>query len=180
MQQIIKRCTDCVAIYKGEHDTFKESVEHCAKAKSSLGVANLSGADLSGADLSWADLSGANLSGANLSGADLSWADLSWANLSGANLSGANLSGADLSGASIDKKWRVTTIAPIGSEHGQLCTIDNQDGRGIVYKRGCFVGTEAEFIAAIAKKHGGTAIEREYLAAIAFVKAKFDVEEVER
>jgi hypothetical protein len=160
MQQIIKRCTDCVAIYKGEHDTFKESVEHCAKAKSSLGLAYLSGA--------------------NLSGADLSWADLSWANLSGANLSGANLSGADLSGASIDKKWRVTTIAPIGSEHGQLCTIDNQDGRGIVYKRGCFVGTEAEFIAAIAKKHGGTAIEREYLAAIAFVKAKFDVEEVER
>jgi hypothetical protein len=160
MKQTIKRWTDDSAIYEGEHDTFKEAVEHCVKNDIDLSEADLSSANLSRANLVCADLSSANLRWANLVCADLRWANLRWAN--------------------IDKKWCITTISPIGSENGHLCTIDNQDGKGIIYNRGCFSGTEAEFIAAIAKKHGGTAIEREYLAAIAFVKANFGVEEVER
>ena len=141
-------------LFSGNFDSVKEAIE---KAISS--DANLRGADLINANLSGANLSGANLINANLRGA----------NLSGANLINANLSYADLSGANIDKKWCYFSICPIGSENGNLWVMKNEKGI-LIYNRGCFSGTEKEFISAVKKKHSGTKHEKEYMAAVRLIR----------
>jgi hypothetical protein len=103
------------------------------------------------------------------SGANLSGADLSRANLYGANLSGANLSGVNLSRANIDTKYCFLSISPVGSENGCLWVMRGDDGV-LKYSRGCFYGTEQEFVDAVKNKHSGTEIEKKYLAAVSFIK----------
>ncbi len=43
----------------------------------------------------------------------------------------------------------------------------------LIYNRGCFSGTEEEFLAAVSKKHAGTECEKIYKAAVEFIKLKF-------
>ena len=122
------------------------------------------------------DLFGANLTGANLSGVDLSRAYLSGANLSRAYLSGVDLSRAYLSGVNLDQKYNYLSISPIGSENGCLWTMRNTEGI-LILTRGCFSGTIPEFLAAVAKKHSGTKIEHDYIAAVNFIKQKLNVDD---
>jgi hypothetical protein len=150
-------------------------------AGANLTCANLAGADLTGANLYGANLAGANLTCANLAGADLTCANLAGADLTGANLTkadltGANLAGADLTcanlaGADLDLKYCFLSISPIGSENGCLWVMRGDDGI-LKYNRGCFSGTEQEFVAAVKKKHAGTPYETKYLAAVEFIKCQ--------
>jgi len=158
------RYTDSVLF---EHDakdnSIKIAVTAAVEKKVSLSGAYLSGADLSGADLSGADLSGAYLRGAYLSGAYLS----------GAYLSGAYLSGAKLAdGLEVDDSPRpFFYIGMIGSESGELLAFSTN--KGIYLKRGCFLGTVAEFEAALEKKHDGNEHGKEYAAALVLIKLHF-------
>jgi len=138
---------------------------------SHLSGSNLSRADLSGADLSGSNLSGSYLSGSNLSRANLSGADLSGSNLSRADLSGADLSRADLSDSNLDSKYCFLSISPIGSEKGCLWVMRNEVGV-LMYNRGCFSGTEEQFVTAVKVKHAGTEYERKYLTAVEFIKSQ--------
>src|SRR5574341_180493 len=128
--------------------------------------ANLRGATLLGADLRETDLRWANLSEANLSVAYLSGATLSGATLSGATLSGATLSGADLRGARA-----ILLVAPIGSRRD--CLIINVIKTELMFKTGCFYGTEKEFRAAIKRAHGNNAQSKIYAHAIRLAKEFF-------
>jgi hypothetical protein len=147
-------------LFEGEYEYMSAAVMAAVKSSADLSGANLSGADLRGADLSSANLSSANLSSANLSGA----------NLRGAYLSGANLSDANLRGAGIDSKYCFLSISPIGSENGCLWVMRDQESGILKYNRGCFSGTEEEFIEAVHKKHSGTIYEKKYLATVEFIK----------
>jgi len=128
-----------------------------------LSCADLSGANLSCADLSCADLSCADLSRAYLNGADLSGADLSGAYLNGADLSRANLNGADLSRANLGDGWRAATsdvayAGPVGDCRRTVFAYRahrEEKGRPVLVLRcGCFIGTEAEYLARIKDRYG--------------------------
>jgi hypothetical protein len=134
-------------------------------------------ADLSRADLSRADLSGANLYGADLRRADLYGADLRGANLREADLSGANLSRADLSGANLrfahaDAQTRVMSIGPIGSRDDVLTAVFQRrdDGDVDMVRAGCFVGTLAQFAAAVTETHPDCRHGDDYRLAIALLE----------
>ena len=140
--------------------------------------ANLSYADLSDANLSGANLSGANLSDANLSGANLSDANLSGAILSDANLSGANLSGANLSDAYLRFNcfFGGSCGAPVyqacrgfGSRDATLTLLALGEPEEWRFFTGCFRGTRAELEEAVAKKHGDTKEQANYLRAIEYL-----------
>jgi len=133
------------------------------------GGAKLYNADLSGANLYDADLSGANLRNANLRNADLSGANLRNANLRDADLSGADLSGANLRGANLDPKYSYFSISPIGSEGEQLWVMRNEEGV-LIYNRGCFSGTETEFLDAVQSKHGAAKIGDIYRQAVELIR----------
>ena len=109
----------------------------------------------------------------SLSGAYLSGAYLSGAYLSGAYLSGAYLSGAKLAdGLEVDDSPRpFFYIGMIGSESGELLAFSTN--KGIYLKRGCFLGTVAEFEAALEKKHDGNEHGKEYAAALVLIKLHF-------
>ena len=155
-----------------------------------LSEANLSRADLSGADLYRANLSGANLSGANLSRANLYMANLYRANLSGANLSGANLSetyldradlsGTNLSGANLSETLKVKEngrhlfLGPIGSRKSQLFVVETESG--LVFKTGCFCGTQKQFVKAVDNTHGDSTHGKNYMLAVDFVIKFFNQE----
>src|SRR5574341_438913 len=118
------------------------------------------------ANLREADLLGANLREADLREADLSGATLSEATLSGATLRGATLSGADLRGARA-----ILLVAPIGSRRD--CLIINVIKTELMFKTGCFYGTEKEFRAAIKRAHGNNAQSKIYAHAIRVAKEFF-------
>jgi hypothetical protein len=80
-----------------------------------------------------------------------------------ANLSGANLSGANLSGA-----HGMIAILNVGSRGDMLIAVMHDIG--IMYKTGCFWGTEEEFTAAV-NKHKDEKHKRTYLAAIEMIKS---------
>ena len=173
--QIKSWLTDKV-IYEGQYGSLSQAVVDAVRVKANLSCADLSGSNLSGANLSRSDLSGANLSRSDLSRADLSRADLSRSDLSGSYLSGADLSGSDLSGAYLsgaylDSKYCFLSISPIGSEKGCLWVMRNEVGV-LMYNRGCFSGTEEQFVTAVKVKHAGTEYERKYLAAVEFIKSQ--------
>ena len=133
------------------------------------GGANLYDADLSGANLRNAKLRNADLSGANLRNANLRDADLSGANLYDVDLSGADLSGANLRGANLDPKYSYFSISPIGSEGEQLWVMRNEEGV-LIYNRGCFSGTETEFLDAVQSKHGAAKIGDIYRQAVELIR----------
>src|SRR5574341_1244554 len=133
--------------------------------------ANLREADLREADLREANLRGANLSGANLREANLRGANLSVAKLSGATLSGATLSGATLRGADLRGARAILLVAPIGSRRD--CLIINVIKTELMFKTGCFYGTEKEFRAAIKRAHGNNAQSKIYAHAIRLAKEFF-------
>src|SRR5574341_445001 len=138
--------------------------------------ANLREADLREADLREANLRGANLSGANLReanlrGANLSVAYLSGATLSGATLSGATLSGATLSGADLRGARAILLVAPIGSRRD--CLIINVIKIELMFKTGCFYGTEKEFRAPIKMAHCNNDQSKIYAHAIRVAKEFF-------
>ena len=95
--------------------------------------------------------------------------------LSNSDLSGSDLSGSKLSGSNLPSEHKIISISPIGSENGTLLTFDNLDGKGLIVCRGCFSGTIDEFVAKVKKKHTGTKYEKQYLAAIEFIKTIFGV-----
>ena len=107
--------------------------------------------------------------GANLYDADLSGANLRNANLRGADLSGADLSDADLRGANLDPKYSYFSISPIGSEGEQLWVMRNEEGV-LIYNRGCFSGTETEFLDAVQSKHGAAKIGDIYRQAVELIR----------
>src|SRR5574341_65540 len=144
---------------------------HAYLREANLREADLLGANLREADLRGADLRGATLSGANLSGANLSVAYLSGATLSGATLSGATLSGATLSGADLRGARAILLVAPIGSRRD--CLIINVIKTELMFKTGCFYGTEKEFRAAIKRAHGNNAQSKIYAHAIRLAKEFF-------
>ena len=135
----------------------------------------LRNANLRNVDLRNADLCGADLSGANLYNADLCGADLSGANLSGANLYNADLIGATryMDGETAIKlrgPRPVLFIGPIGSENGTFMAFLTT--AGVKIERGCFVGTLAEFEAAVKETHAENDRHKaEYLAVVEFVKS---------
>ena len=148
-------------IYSGEFESVRHAIEQAVVDKANLRWANLRGADLRGA----------NLYGADLYGADLRWADLRWANLYGADLRRADLREADL-----DSKYCYLSISPIGSENGQLWTM--RDERDVLkINRGCFSGTLPEFVEAVKNKHSGNKYEKQYVAAIEFIKTVLMVDD---
>src|SRR5574341_1549430 len=108
----------------------------------------------------------ANLREADLLGANLREADLRGADLRGANLRGATLSGADLRGARA-----ILLVAPIGSRRD--CLIINVIKTELMFKTGCFYGTEKEFRAAIKRAHGNNAQSKIYAHAIRLAKEFF-------
>jgi hypothetical protein len=173
-------------IYSGEFESVRHAIEQAVVDKADLHGADLYKADLHGADLHGAnlyradlhgaDLYGANLRGANLYGANLYRAYLHGANLRGAYLYGANLYRADLHGADLDSKYCYLSISPIGSENGQLWTM--RDERGVLkINRGCFSGTLPEFVEAVKNKHSGNKYEKQYMAAIEFIKTVLMVDD---
>ena len=143
--------------------------------------ANLSEADLRGADLSEAYLCGADLRGAYLCGADLRGAYLCGADLRGADLSeaylcGADLRGADLRGAVIDSGGRrligerpMLKIGRIGSRSDYLIAWITDGGLRI--QVGCFRGSIVDFESAVIETHADNEHGREYIAAIAMIRA---------
>jgi hypothetical protein len=138
--------------------------------------ADLREADLRGADLRETDLREANLREANLHGTDLCRANLRGANLREADLYGADLRRTNLYGANLDSKYCYLSISPIGSENGQLWTM--RDERGVLkINRGCFSGTLPEFIEAVKNKHSGNKYEKQYAAAIEFIKTVLMVDD---
>ena len=166
----IKNCM-FETLFSGEFENIKTAVEKAVLTGADLRDADLRDADLKDADLRGADLTGARLRGAVLWGADLTGADLTGADLTGADLRGADLTGAYLRGAYLDTKQCYVSISPIGSENGCLWTIKNEQGV-LIYNRGCFSGTEEEFISAVKKKHGGTEHEKLYMAAVELINLR--------
>ena len=153
--EIKNRYTDEV-IFLAECETMRECVELAVGQK-----ANLSGANLSEA----------NLSGAYLSGANLIWANLSEANLSEANLSGAYLSRANL--GTIGTVQNFTAISKIGSRRATLQVFLTENG--LFFSTGCqTLITEETFLQRVEDTHAGTKYERQYLAAVEFVKVLFE------
>src|SRR5574341_560493 len=136
-----------------------------------LREANLREADLREADLREANLRGANLSGANLREANLRGANLSVANLRGATLIGADLRETNLSGADLRGARAILLVAPIGSRRD--CLIINVIKTELMFKTGCFYGTEKEFRAAIKRAHGNNAQSKIYAHAIRLAKEFF-------
>jgi len=199
--EIVSRWDSTEVLFRAEVDAaiplfgrIKAAVQIAVKARADLSGAYLSGAYLSGAYLAGADLSGADLSGADLAGADLAGADLSGAYLVGAYLAGADLSGADLSGAYLVGAYLVgaylsganltgangktltltargiLTVSNIGSERGTLLAFATTEG--LYVQRGCFgPSPAAEFVAAVAAKHGDNQHGRAYRAAVAMAEA---------
>ena len=192
----IKDCMYATTLLSGEFENIKTAVEKATLTGAYLKDADLTGADLTGAylkdadlrdadltgayltgaclkdaDLTSADLRDADLTGADLTGAYLRGADLRGADLRGACLRGADLRGADLRGADLDTKQCYVSICPIGSENGCLWTIKNEQWL-LIYNRGCFSGTEEEFISAVKKKHGGTEHEELYMSAVELIKLR--------
>ena len=177
-------------IIEGKYDDLKSLLKanHGADlCGADLRGANLRGADLYGADLRGANLRGADLRGANLCGANLRGANLCGANLRGANLRGANLRGADLYGANlrgadlygaiikegITLKRNPLTVGPVGSRSDTLFMFStNEDGT--YYKTGCFLGSEAEFIAELNRKDKESLAYRQYSAIIGLADITFD------
>jgi hypothetical protein len=141
-----------------------------------LREANLHGANLREADLRGADLREADLRGANLHGADLCRANLRGANLREADLYGADLRRTNLYGATLDSKYCYLSISPVGSENGQLWTFRDEDGV-LKLNRGCFSGTLPEFVEAVKNKHSGNKYEKQYMAAIEFIKTVLMVDD---
>ena len=133
-----------------------------------LSEANLREADLSGANLSGATLSGANLRGANLSGAYLSEANLREADLSGADLSGANLSFNVFFGCSHGAPV-YQACRGFGSRDATLTILALGEPEEWLFFTGCFKGTRTELEAAVAKKHGRTKEQANYLRAIEYL-----------
>lgn len=118
---------------------------------------------------------GASLSRANLSGAYLSRANLSEANLSRAYLSGASLSRANLSRANLSTPGKIqnfTTIPKIGSRGATLQVFQTENG--LFFSTGCqTLITEEVFLQRVKETHARTKYERQYMAAIDFVKTLF-------
>lgn len=181
---------------------LRQAVEAAVKSGADLRSADLRGANLTylgyGVDLAGARLAGANLSMAYLAGCNLSSADLEDANLIGSHLIGCNLSGANLirahlvgarmqlatligaqvvpgtptaPGARLVSNRSILMIHPIGSREDVLYGYITD--KGLILRTGCFIGDEAEFVAALEETHKtNRAILTEYLIALELLKAR--------
>ena len=105
--------------------------------------------------------------------ANLRYANLRYADLRGANLIGANLSGANLSfnvffggshGAPVYQACR-----GFGARNATLTLLSLGEPEEWLFFTGCFKGTRTELEAAVAKKHGGTKEQENYLRAIEYL-----------
>ena len=91
----------------------------------------------------------------------------------GAAIKLANLARANLDGALLLGKHPVIQLGPLGSRSAYL--IAYLTDAGIKVKAGCFFGTLAEFEAAAANTHDDNEHGRDYVAAVAFIKAHFEI-----
>jgi uncharacterized protein YjbI with pentapeptide repeats len=164
MKILIKNYFNDTILFEGEYDNLSIALKEAIKTN-----ADLTNADLRYADLRYADLTNVNLRYADLTNADLRYADLTNADLRYADLTNADLRYADLTNADGIEKYCYFSISPIGSENGQLWVMKNEEGI-LIYNRGCFKGTEEEFITAVRKKHTGNKYETQYLKAIELIR----------
>ena len=169
----------CKSALEIEAETFKEAVEKAVKEKMDLRNASLDGASLDGASLRYASLDGASLRNASLDGASLRYASLDGASLDGASLYGASLDGASLEGAKLWSKRPIIQLGPCGSRNAYTNVFFFADGSEPLIKTGCFSGKLEEFRAAIHKTHGGTFLEREYLALADHIEAIYAIQKEE-
>ena len=65
----------------------------------------------------------------------------------------------------------IVTVSNIGSRNATLTATTDKSGQILLFA-GCFSGTIDQFIAAVKKKHAGTVHERNYMAAIEFIKVR--------
>jgi len=92
---------------------------------------------------------------------------------------GANLIGANLIGAYLGQKLKIVgkapilCIGPIGSREAYLMAYNTENG--IHIQAGCFWGTLKEFGEKVKQKHRLGRYSAEYNAAIAMIKATFEV-----
>lgn len=175
-----------------DNNTIKATVEAAVKAGVDLSHVALYGADLNGinlsgidlcladfcnADLSCSNLREANLNSAILANADLHNADLRNANLYKTNLKGVNCRSANIRGANLYDWGELVdggylTIGPIGSRDGDV--VFWHTDKGIYVMCGCFSGSLDEFVAKVKKTHKDNIHTQNYLAAVEFVKGKFE------
>jgi len=102
--------------------------------------------------------------------ADLYGANLRVADLYRANLHGANLHGANLRGATVGENVIVTELfaaGPLGSRNETLFLWATEDKAHCVWA-GCFRGSGAEFMAAVAHTHDGNEYDKQYAAIYEF------------
>jgi hypothetical protein len=69
----------------------------------------------------------------------------------------------------------IVWFSHVGSENGTLTVCAGPD-RTLIATRGCFVGSDVEFLAAVEKKHGGTRIAREYALLIEVARSRIFLE----
>ena len=65
----------------------------------------------------------------------------------------------------------IVTVSNIGSRDATLTATIDTSGQILLFT-GCFSGTIDQFIAAVKEKHAGTVHERNYMAAIEFIKVR--------
>jgi len=124
--------------------------------------ANLEDARLADANLEDANLAYTNLAGANFEDARLVGTTLRGAKFYGVNLCNANLRGANLSGA----KGIAAIYLPGMSTRTEDAFLYAVSGATVMFKAGCFWGTEAELRAKVLQEKGDSKSAKLYLAAI--------------
>jgi len=121
-----------------------------------LDGALLVGARLDGASLDGASLDDARLDGARLDGARLDGASLDGASLDGASLDGASLVGARLGGDFVAATSDIAYAGPVGAGRRTVYAFRAKTSKGtvIVFRCGCFIGTERDYLARIKSRYG--------------------------
>ena len=74
-------------------------------------------------------------------------------------------------GARLETTMDAVVLGPLGSENRMLTFYRHPTG--VRAATGCFDGTLDEFSKAVDKKHGESRLGREYVAALAYARAKF-------
>jgi len=77
--------------------------------------------------------------------------------------------------AKINRKGGIVWFCNVGSEYGTLTCHTGKNGQ-ILVTRGCFCGTDEEFLAAVEEKHGASRIGKEYRLLIEMARLRLQQE----
>lgn len=130
--------------------------------------ANFTGSNLRNTNWGTTIAQGANFSRANLTQANFEKADLNQAIFRGAVMTNAKLNGAEIAGCK-----NLAKIGPIGSRDDFLYGVSDweNDRLVIMFKTGCFFGSQRAFEKNILIKHGRfSPVAMEYFSAISLIK----------